>query len=321
MRLRVPAARGAGGAGHHVAMDATTSRFAVDTAVEPLGDGRYRARMDPSWWIVAGPNGGYVAATLLRAVLAEVAAASGTGGPGAVDLGGADGDGDRRLRSATLHYLRPPAAGEVEIEVVLDRLGRSVANTSATMTQDGRLLVRALAAVASPRPSPLAFDEDDRLPALPDGTQVPPPEDLPVPVVDPERDVPMRRHYDLRWALGDLPFRPGAPGPGPDGRDDRRARSGGWIRLAEGDPVDELVLVAMSDAWVPPVFSRVEVPLAVPTVDLTVHLRGRPPAGDPWCWVDFASPVARDGFLVEHGRLRDRRGRLVAESRQLAVVA
>lgn len=33
----------------------------------------------------------------------------------------------------------------------------------------------------------------------------------------------------------------------------------------------------MSDAWVPPLFSRVDEPLAVPTIDLTVHFRGRQP--------------------------------------------
>lgn len=296
--------------------DAPTT-FDAHTAVEPLGGGRYLARMDPSWWIVAGPNGGYVAAALLRAVEEEVAAAA------------PPEQGRRRLRTASLHYLRPPSEGAVEVVVELDRVGRSVVNTTATMRQDGRTLVRALVVAAVDRPSPLAFDEDPGLPVLPDGSPVPPPETLPVPDVDPERDVPMRSHYDLRWVLGDLPFRPAAPAsastpgvPGdPVGRDGPRARSGGWLRLAEPRPVDELLLAAMCDAWMPPLFSRVEVPLAVPTVDLTVHFRGRPDPDDGWCFIEVASPVARDGYLVEHARLHDRHGRLLAESRQLAVVA
>jgi acyl-CoA thioesterase len=111
-----------------------------------------------------------------------------------------------------------------------------------------------------------------------------------------------------------VPDLPGADGP-------PSARSGGWIRLAEARPTDELVLVAMADAWMPPLFSRMEVPLAVPTIDLTVHLRGRPDPDDGWCFIETASPVARDGYLVEHARLHDRRGRLLAESRQLALVA
>ena len=33
------------------------TRFATDTAVVPLGSGRYQARIDPGWWIERGPNG------------------------------------------------------------------------------------------------------------------------------------------------------------------------------------------------------------------------------------------------------------------------
>lgn len=278
------------------------TRFDTDTAVTSLGGGRYGGRMDTSWWIVAGPNGGYVAATILRAVLEEVATNASAEGT------------ERRARSATFHYLRPPAEGEVEVEVSLDRVGRSVVNASATMTQHERTMVKGLFAVATDRPSEVAFDEDPGLPYL-DGRQVPPPEDIALVPIDPERDVPMRSHYDLRWVIGDLPFRPGS------GTDDATARSGGWIRLAADRPVDELVLCAMADAWMPPMFSRVEVPMAVPTVDLTVHFRGRPrDTADPWCFIDVASPISRDGYLVEHGRIHDRHGHLLAESRQLAVV-
>ncbi len=49
------------------------SRFAQDAAVAPVGDGRYTARIDRGWWIQRGPNGGYLAAIVLRAILAEVA--------------------------------------------------------------------------------------------------------------------------------------------------------------------------------------------------------------------------------------------------------
>ncbi len=43
--------------------------FERDTAVEPIGDGRYRAALDPSWSLW-GPAGGYVSAIALRAALA-----------------------------------------------------------------------------------------------------------------------------------------------------------------------------------------------------------------------------------------------------------
>ena len=277
------------------------TRFAAQTSVEPTGADRFRAQVHPSWWIVNGPNGGYVAAIVLRAIVAAV------------------GDAARRPRSITLQYLRAPEAGPVDVEVHVERSGRSVTNVSARMTQGDRLLVLALAALATDRPSRVAFDEGDGLPTTAGGSPVPMPAQLSAAAPDPDRDVPMRGHYDLRWVLGDVPFsdRPSNDGTGRE----RRARSGGWLRPAEAEPIDEVVLLAMSDAWVPPLFSRVDEPLAVPTIDLTVHFRRLPEDPLDHCFVLFDSPLAVGGYLVEHGRTWDRHGRLLAESRQLAVLA
>jgi len=270
--------------------------FAGDTSVAPAGEGRYDATIDRSWWIVAGPNGGYVAAIVLRAIVAEV------------------DDPTRRPRSLTLQYLRPPAAGRVQVEVTVERSGRTVSNVSARMTQDGRLLVIAMATLAVDRDAPVSFDETAGMPRMADGTAVPAAAEIAVEEVDPDRDVPMRAHYDLRWVLGALPFsEPSGQPP--------TAMSGGWLRPAEAEPIDEIVLAAMTDAWMPPIFSRVDQPLAVPTIDLTIHFRGLPEDPLAHCFVVFASPVARDGYLVEHGRIFSADGVLLAESRQLAVVA
>jgi acyl-CoA thioesterase len=279
------------------AASSASTRFARDTSVRALGDGVYAATIDESWWIVAGPNGGYVAAIVLRAMLAEVA------------------DVARRPRSITLQYLRPPAGGPAEVHVVVERAGRTVTNVSARLVQDGRVLVLALAAMAVDRGESVEFDETTGLPTMPDGSPVPDAADIAVEDLDPERDVPMRQHYDLRWVLGDRPFQPDATEGG------SQAMTGGWLRPAEPEPIDEVVLAAMTDAWMPPIFSRVQQPLAVPTVDLTIHFRGRPADPLAHCFVLFDSPVAREGYLVEHGRIYSAEGTLLAESRQLAVVA
>ena len=50
-----------------------TNRFDRDTAVTPNGDGSFDVRIDRGWWIVRGPNGGYVAAILAKAASAVVA--------------------------------------------------------------------------------------------------------------------------------------------------------------------------------------------------------------------------------------------------------
>jgi acyl-CoA thioesterase len=159
------------------------SGFASHTGVEHRGGGRFGATIDRSWWIIAGPNGGYVAAIVLRAVVAEV------------------GDAFRRPRSATFHYLRAPAEGPVEVEVTVERTGRSVTNVSARMVQGGSTLVTALVSLGVDRPGALAFDDDGALPA-PDGVTVPMFADLAPAPIDPDRDIPMRAHYDMRWVQG-----------------------------------------------------------------------------------------------------------------------
>ncbi len=279
------------------------TEFEHDTAVHSLGSGRYGATISPRWWIVMGPNGGYVAAIVLRAVVAAVA------------------DPTRRPLSATFHFLRPPVEGPVEVEVTIERTGRSVSNVSARLSQDGRVLVIALVALGVERDAPIAFEETAGIPARPDGTHVPHFSAIAPAPIDPERDIPMRSRYQMRWGFGAAPFA-GEPGATAD--------TAGWLRLDDSPEVDEVVLVAMSDAWMPPVFSRSPEQLAVPTVDLTVHFRGRPSDGltgsdadgeaAAWCFVRFSSPVARHGYLVEHGSIRDTSGRLLADVRQLAVV-
>ena len=46
------------------------SRFSTDTAVRSMGAGCYAADIDRGWWIERGPNGGYLAAIVLRAIQA-----------------------------------------------------------------------------------------------------------------------------------------------------------------------------------------------------------------------------------------------------------
>src|SRR5829696_8485377 len=109
------------------------SRFDDETAVRPLGHERFTATMAESWWVHRGPNGGYLAAVILRALSA------------AVD------DTERSPRSLTVHYTNPAGEGDVEITTRLERLGRSMTTSSARVEQDGRLIALALAAYSAPR--------------------------------------------------------------------------------------------------------------------------------------------------------------------------
>lgn len=77
-----------------------------------------------------------------------------------------------------------------------------------------------------------------------------------------------------------------------------------------------------ADGWPPSVFSRRSTPALVPTIDLTVHLRSEIPVVKPdeWVLVRFESRVAQGGFLEEDGYIWTPDGRLLAQSRQLALI-
>jgi acyl-CoA thioesterase len=264
-----------------------SNRFDDDTSVETIGDGAFRARIDRGWWVARGPNGGYVAALMLRA------------------LGLATGDPTRAPRSLTVHFLAPPAEGEVTLETRLERAGRSLSSVSGRLIQDGRSVATALAAFSKPRTSP-GFEH----PARP---EVAPPERCPLMPVH----IPIHERYETRWAVGTPPFEGGS-----------EALCGAWMRTAEPRVVDALSLAAFSDGIPPALFSRLSdrsLTGGVPTVDLTVHFRSAlPPAGariDDFTLAIFRSRVAREGFIEEDGELWSPAGVLLAQSRQLAVVA
>jgi acyl-CoA thioesterase len=261
------------------------SRFATDTAVCPAGPGRYTASIDRGWWIERGPNGGYLAAIVLRAVLAEVA------------------DPARRPRTLTLHYLRPPGEGPCEMTVTVERVGRGLTTVSAQLVQDGRTCILALAALGLDGTGPEIHDHPAPAVEAPGNL---PPRAAPPPGAP---DVPFRHHFDLRPALGSLPFTRSAS-----------AETGGWIRTSDADPIDDVLLAALTDAWPPAIFARFTEPAGVPTVELTVHFRGAPPKTPDWCLVRFRTLEVVDGYLEETGEIWSADGRLLAESRQLAVV-
>ena len=57
-------------------------------------------------------------------------------------------DPAREARSLTCHYLRPPAEGEVRLDVAVERSGRSLSTVTARLSQAGALCVLAVAAFA-----------------------------------------------------------------------------------------------------------------------------------------------------------------------------
>jgi len=263
------------------------TRFDTDTAVRSVGEGVFEARISSDWFIGPQPNGGYVAAIVLRAMVATV------------------DDASRPPRSYTVHLLRPAAEGPVRVSVTVERSGRTVSTLSARLEQDGRLIAVGLCAFGVGRGGDLEF-ADASMPSVP-----PPSAVEPRPFE--ERHIAFRQQFDNRWVIGE------------DGSGEV-ARTGAWLRLAEGQPLDAVVVTQLMDCWMPSVFvkaterGKVHGP-NVPTIELTVHFREPLPLPDDHYLGVFHTDVARDGFLVEDGRLWAPDGRLVADSRQLAIMA
>jgi acyl-CoA thioesterase len=247
--------------------------------------------MARAWWVVRGPNGGYVAAVVLRAMQDAV------------------GDAGRAPRSLTVHYVAPPAEGPCEIDVTVERAGRSLSTLSARLRQGHRLRALALGAFSAPWRTGLALHHA-RMPAAapPEATPPMPPRE--------GGELALHGRYEYRWALGGAPFS-SAP----------EAVVGGWIRLRDPHPVDAAVAAAITDAWPPtimPVLGPDLIASGFPTLDLTIHFRTALPLADAaagdWTLAVFRAREVRDGFFEEDGELWSRDGRLLVHSRQLAVV-
>jgi acyl-CoA thioesterase len=269
-----------------VARTSSVADFESDTAVAPAGDGVWRAAISPQWAVPRGPNGGYIAAVVLRAMEAQVA------------------DAERAPRSLTLHYLRPPAPGPCEVHVTVERAGRTLSSLSARLVQDGRVMVLALGAFAADFPSaadyassPPAVDAPAELATVPDGPGI----------------LPIARRVALAPVFGASPF----SGAG-------EALAGGWLRLAEPRAADAAALAFYADAWLPTPFARMDAPAPAPTIDLTIHFRTRLPhpgmAPEDPVLARFVSRTSHGGYFEEDGELWAPDGTLLAQSRQLALL-
>ncbi|MBV8161386.1 MAG: thioesterase family protein [Acidimicrobiia bacterium] len=259
--------------------------FDVDTAVERAGTHLFTAHIDPKWWVLRGPNGGYVAAILQRAMTEAV------------------GEPDRPARSLTVHFIVPPDLGAVQVHTQIERRGGSLTSVSARLVQGDRVVATAVGAFSARRRS-VEYAELEM-------PEVPSPGEVASRVI--EGAPPHAQMLDWKPAIGSVDFAAGD-----------RAITGGWFRLREPQLADPVVLTSYADNWFPALFFRTREPVGVPTVDFTMHFRtGLPlPNARPedYYLVVFRAPISHDGFVVEDGEIWSEEGQLLAQSRQLAVV-
>ncbi|MCA1849886.1 MAG: thioesterase family protein [Acidobacteria bacterium] len=256
--------------------------FDDSIAFKRAGDRVFEGELDRAWWIYIAPNGGFLASLCLHALVQTV------------------DDATRPPRTLTVHYPTRAAEGPISVETTIERAGRRFTFASARMLQDGRLVCSALAAFGSAADS-LTFD-DDPMPSLP------PPEDIAEMEVPSEAMPEFGQQFDYRVAVGS-PF----AGSGP-------AEATVWMRLREPRPTDAVLMPTLADAAFPVIFTKLQGPAPIPTLDLTVHWRAEFPIDYDWLLTRFVTRRAAAGFIEEDGEIWSRDGTLLAQSRQLALL-
>lgn len=253
-----------------------------DTALARRGEGRFQGRVTGRFDVGAGPNGGYLAGLLLRALMEESPL------PDPLTM--------------SVHYLSRPSRGACEVLVAPYRLGSGHATLAARLVQEGETRCASLCTLGRwRRPSPGDFQPPP--PAVPGPHQC-------RPVRRVGEDPPLWERLETRVADPGLVFNM-REGPG-------EAVAGGWARLADGRATDAIAVPLLLDSWPPAVCNRTMEGdrSGAPTIEYTVHWRDR--AASDWCYARLETRALKGGYIDEDGQLWDEAGRLVAESRQLA---
>jgi acyl-CoA thioesterase len=231
--------------------------------------------VDPSWSSLRGVHGGYLASLAVRGVQLEVP--------------------DRSVRTVTTSFLRPAAPGTTQVEVVPERVGRSLSTHVVTITQVGRVVATSRVTTVAPVEG-LEWDSTGQSGLLPveQCIAVHPPEGV--------------RHFEHATAMLDPTHMPFTHGP--------LAQVGGYVRPLEPRAIDAPWLTMILDWFPPSPFTRNDPPTGGVSVDYTVHLHRTLATLAPDAWLSgrFRADISADAMALEQGTIRGPGGQVLAES-------
>jgi acyl-CoA thioesterase len=257
--------------------------FMQDTAVSARAENVYDAHVTDRWSIGGRPNGGYLVGIVLTAIGKSIAHPD--------------------PLTSTAHFLSPAEPGPARVSVDVVKRGRSVSTAQAVLRQGERDRLLVLSTFGDldsaqghtriledkPDPGPQLISSQGRA--------------IPFPIVE---------RFEFL-----LPPEQALAAAGQPTSTDGPAEFFGRIRFADDMPANMYSLPLLVDAFPPAVFN-----LGLfgwtPTLELTVHGRGRPVPG--WLTLRVKTHYLINGFMEEDGELWDETESLVAQSRQLARV-
>lgn len=259
--------------------------------------GLFTTTIDPRWAQGRGAWGGLLAAGMLRAMAMVLADRS----LSAAAMG-------HRPRTLHVSFCAPAKVGPLQTEVIVERVGATVATLSARACQEGKLVTLATATFALPPSKPMATAHWHDAPA----PEVERPDALePLPL-----DVPLMptftQFFEYRFCIGEPPYS-GSTAP---------ARTGGWIRLREPSPIDAFVVAALLDTYPPAVLPRLDEFRPSASVNLTMDFHALPSSlsADAQLLLAGTSRIGDGGITDEQQDLWSEDGVLIASCRQLVLV-
>jgi acyl-CoA thioesterase len=257
-------------------MDATQDGFSI--------------QFSERWMGVGGLHGGFVAATLLKAMARVVA------------------DPSREALTLAVDYLAPTNPTQATIVTQVEKAGRSMTTLSARLLHDSRLVALAVASFARPREEHIEFS-DLTLPVSSD------PENVPAVDRGTLGLAPWADNFEIRPCLGGVAF-----------GGSTAALSGGWIQLLEDRPIDAVLLAALPDSWMPSIRTRIRQSHgADSTIKIGMHFSGlaalSPADRFESCFLQSEALVAGSGYWQEDATVWSRSGRVLVRSRQVAIGA
>jgi acyl-CoA thioesterase len=259
--------------------------FVAETALEPIGERRYRAVLSPAWTLW-GPAGGYVSAIALRAAGAAKSF--------------------RRPVSYACQYLTVARFDAVELAVDSLRVGKRSEALRITMTQAGKPILAAQVWAIDDGHEGMVHDFV-QAPALPHPDALKSMEEL-----RPDRPQhPFLRNFEQR-PLDWVPDEDRTPGE-PELRGFYRFRP----RAVADDPfVDAARAVILIDTFTWPATYRAHPsadpsPWIAPNLDLYVRFH-RETSAHEWLYCVGRADLAEAGLIAAHGAVFSPEGKLLA---------
>jgi acyl-CoA thioesterase len=210
----------------------------------------------------------------------------------------------RPLRSFIMDCLAPVGPGEITVEVALLQVSKSLTHARATLSQADHACAVLLGVFGDTHTASLSFSGAPAQPSVLSPEQL-----AQLPYIEGAMPV-FTQHFDYRWTSTHGLFSGAQTG-----------EITGFVRALDADRVDVAVIAALIDSFPSPVLTQLRAPAPSSTATWMVsftHAR-QALAPNEFCRYESQTNSASGGYASFDAKLWDIDGRLLAESRQLAV--